>query len=127
MTASWRHQQFDSVTELVTAYRRGVRPRLHFTKHAAQRFAEMRITEDELFRAISRPQRIHLSKRYNALNLSAGRITVAVDLDTGGYPNVTTILWWTDEDWKRADKDGHIGNGRVLKPGIPNSMKATRR
>ncbi|MBQ9917423.1 MAG: DUF4258 domain-containing protein [Microbacterium sp.] len=113
----WTHQQYDNIHALIAGYNAGERPRLHFTRHAAQRFREMGLTHDEVFAAVANPEHVRRAKSYDAMNISSGRITLGVALDNGGYPNVTTILWWTDQDWKQADTRGRIGRDRVLRPG----------
>jgi hypothetical protein len=115
-------QQFRSYPDtrrFRTAYIRGERPRLSFSQHAAQRFAEMRITEGELFEALAKPLHVGYSAKYDAVTIQGERITVSVMLDRYGYPEVATILWRTQEDWKAAADRGHMGEGRRVKHTVP--------
>jgi hypothetical protein len=108
----WKPRPFDSIQEFKRAYEAGERPHIGFTAHAASRRVEMGITEDEVFQAIARPERITFSTRHQAVNLSAGRLTLAIRLDPSGYPDVLTMLFATREAWERARVTGHVGSGR---------------
>ncbi|MDY0829065.1 hypothetical protein SK224_07980 [Microbacterium sp. BG28] len=115
-------QQFRSypdTRQFRSAYIRGERPRLSFSRHAAQRFAEMRITEDELFNVLAKPLHVGYSAKYDAVTIQGERIAVSVMLDRYGYPEVATILWRTREDWAEASERGHMGEGRRVKLTVP--------
>lgn len=115
MSTNWRVQKYGSRGALLEAYRRGARPRLTFSPHAAARFKEMCLSEDELFQTIAHPTNVWLSPKYGAVNITAGRVTLALNVDVDGTPTVVTILWATREDWEEAQDAGVIGTGRTVK------------
>ena len=110
----WTEKSYRSVPALIAAYRSGERPRLWFTNHAVRRRVDMGITEDEVFGCIAHPEEISYSPTHDAMNIKAGRITLGVQLDQSGYPQVGTMLYRYADEWERAAAEGRLGVGRVL-------------
>ena len=113
----WTDKQYDSAWELKMAYERGERPRLMFVRHFMERMRDMKVTEDEIFDCLYRPEKITFSDTHGAVNLKHGRITIGVCIgETDSYPFAATLLWRYQEDWEESSRTGTIGTGRVYRP-----------
>lgn len=90
---------------------------VEFTRHAIQRMLEMEITADEVRRLILNPEEVYDSKKYpGSVCHRRGRFSMAFRLDEGrGRYVVTTLLFATQREWLRADREGMLGDDRALR------------
>lgn len=71
------------------------------SSHALQRQREMKISDAELARCLSKPEQVYSALNYgpNRKVYQEGRLAVPVNVARG---EVITVLWRTDEEYKRG-------------------------
>lgn len=83
-----------------------------FSRHAIERALDMDIDPAQIRQALEHPENVGHSPTYGTTNYHFGDITLAVV--EGAVCLIQTILWRTDELWRRDLSRGGYG-GRTLR------------